>query len=476
MGYPSIAYRAGAGLLRRAAPGFQREPSLPISPRLPRPWTPSTFKPTGPAANDNVRKLWRLGGSFRFRIREAWDLLKVAEDLANLMWPWSYGRLPANAGGWTIVCSNPANVGVYRKHNQCSASWGGIGPDTAYTEIPGNSRNWFVNRGRQPHPFGSAWFWGGSSAWKQVPWSQRNQFPGNPFRPIYVRYRREWAEPSWIPAWIPMSVPPLAPQPAPAAVPYPAIPKLDPNPDFPEAPRRGNEWAPAPRPVEFPWPAGWPDFWGEWFPGEAPPLVAPSPRPVPGRPVIEPPPAVDPDPAKFPIRAVIEWMSRHNPDGSPYSPRLARASRPKFPSRNRQGKEKKIRSQGLAALLHVAARWQSSLADYNDMVDALYDALPKGCRDKHGGASGASAGRTTGSNRRWNYRNTTDEGRNLVSKQVAIMKCWDRMDVAKAVSNVAREIMEDLLGAAGDKLRGSAAEKTGQPKVKYDIRSPGIEF
>ena len=110
------------------------------------------------------------------------------------------------------------------------------------------------------------------------------------------------------------------------------------------------------------------------------------------------------------------------------------------------------------------------------MVDALYDALPKGCRDKHGGTSGASAGRTTGSNRRWNYRNTTDEGRNLVSKQIAIMKCWDRMDVAKAVSNVAREIMEDLLGAAGDKLRGSAAEKTGQPKVKYDIRSPEIEF
>ena len=36
--------------------------------------------------------------------------------------------------------------------------------------------------------------------------------------------------------------------------------------------------------------------------------------------------------------------------------------------------------------------------------------------------------------------------------------------------------MEDLLGAAGDKPRGSAAEKTGQPKGKYDIRSPEIEF
>ena len=210
MGYPAVAYRYGAGLLRRTAPGFQRAPAN-TSPRLPPPWTPSTWRPSGPAVNDNARKFFRLAGSFRFRIREAWDYFKMLQDIFG---SYEHARLPANAAGWTIVCSNPANVGVYRKHNQCSASWGGIGPDTAYTEIPGNSRNWFVNRGRQPHPFGSAWFWGGSSARRQVPWSQRNYYPGNPFRPQYVRYRRQWAEPTWVPAWVPMSVPPLAPQPA----------------------------------------------------------------------------------------------------------------------------------------------------------------------------------------------------------------------------------------------------------------------
>ena len=63
-----------------------------------------------------------------------------------------------------------------------------------------------------------------------------------------------------------------------------------------------------------------------------------------------------------------------------------------------------------------------------------------------------------------------------MSKQVAIMKCWDRMDVPKAVQNVAKEIMEDILGAGSDVLRGKAAVRSGQPKVKYDIRSPGLEF
>lgn len=398
--------------------------------------------------------------------------------LQDIFGSYEHARLPANAAGWTIVCSKPANVGVYRKHNQCSASWGGIGPDTAYTEIPGNSRNWFVNRGRQPHPFGSAWFWGGSSAWRQVPWSQRNYYPGNPFRPQYVRYRRQWAEPTWVPAWVPMSVPPLAPQPAPEPVPYPALPKLDPEPDFPEMPRRGNEWAPSPRQAEFPWPAGWPEFWGEWFPGaDAPPLVAPRPRPGPGvRPWDEPPPVVPKDPARFPIRAVIEWMARNNPDGSQYRNKQT-VKRPKLPSRPKAGKEKKIKSDALAKLLSVAARWQGSLADYNDMVNALYDALPKSCKGGKRGISGVrGTRRTVGSARKWNYRNTTDDGSNLVSKQVAIMKCWDRMDVPKAVSNVAKEIMEDLLGGFGDKLRTDAATRSGQPKVKYDIRAPEIEF
>lgn len=110
------------------------------------------------------------------------------------------------------------------------------------------------------------------------------------------------------------------------------------------------------------------------------------------------------------------------------------------------------------------------------MVDALYQALPKGCRDKARGTSGAGTGRTVGSARKWNYRNTTDEGRNLVTKQVAIMQCWDRMDVPKAVQNVAREIMEDLLGGFGDKLRSDAATRSGQPKVKYDIRAPEVPF
>ena len=148
-----------------------------------------------------------------------------------------------------------------------------------------------------------------------------------------------------------------------------------------------------------------------------------------------------------------------------------------MPRRPARGvKERKIRSAGLAGLVRVAARWQGATADYNDMVDALFQALPKGCRDKASGTSGGVGGATVGSARKWNSRNSDEAGKNLVHKQLAIMRCLDRMDVPKAVRNVAREIMEDLLSAFGDKLRHSAAVKTGQPKVKFDIRSPGLEF
>ena len=383
-----------------------------------------------------------------------------------------------------------------------------FGPDTA-RRVSGPNIGWYVNRGEQPHPFGPDWAWYGD-AWSRVePFPARQYFiPDHPSRPRYIRYRRQWAEPSWVPAWVPMIVPPLAPQPAPVAPPYREIPRLDPSPDFPEMPQRGNEFAPSPRVPTFPWPADWPAYWGDWFPDvDAPPLVVP--KPAPGAKPGEPPPVAPPDPRRFPIQAVIEWMAAHNPDGSAW--RNKADSRPKPPTaRKREGKEKKIRSAGLASLLAVAARWQNALADYNDMVDALYQALPKSCRDKHssysgrrytpaakpmsfaqtrgirgsrgpGATGGSNVGRrrrgvTTGSARKWNYRNTTDEGLNLVAKQVAIMKCWDRMDVPKAVQNVAREIMEDILGAGSDALRNKAAVKSGQPKVKYDIRSPGLEF
>ena len=62
---------------------------------------------------------------------------------------------------------------------------------------------------------------------------------------------------------------------------------------------------------------------------------------------------------------------------------------------------------------------------------------------------------------KWNYCNTTDEGKNFVIKQIVIMKCWDRMDVPKAISNIVKEIMEDMLGVFGDKTRTKAVTRSG---------------
>lgn len=471
MGYPAIAYRAGAGLLRRAAPGFQRAPAS-TSPRLPRPWTPPTYRPTGPAANDNIPKLVRLGGSVGFRWREAWDLLQVGiEAFDALAWFW---RLP-DASGWTQRCANGGNAG-YIACAQGGACYTGYnrrrGGDTCRLES-GNNVGWFVNRGLQPHPFGPLWMWPGDS-WDRI--TSRWVIPPHPSRPIYIHYRRQWAEPSWLPAWIPMALPPLAPQPIPEAVPFEVLPKLDPEPDFPEMPRRGNEFAPAPRRPEFPWPSDWPERWGEWFPGVAPPRPA-VPRPGPGRPWPEPPPAPTPDPGDFPIRTFVEWLANNDRRlRKVHRPRLALQGRAKSFPRRAPGKEKKIRSDALAGLLRISARWQGATADYNDMVGAIYDALPKSCRNKASSRGGAVGGATVGGARKWNARNTDEAGLNLVSKQVAIMRCWDRMDVPKAVRNIARELLEDLMGAFGDKVRSDAASRAQQPKVKFDIRAPELEF
>ena len=274
MGYPAIAYRYGAGLLRRAEPGFQRPPAS-TSPRLPRPWTPSTFRPTGPAANDNARKLLRLSGSIRIRWREAFEYIQIAGDLLDYF---SWVRQPANAAGWTVRCSGPHTSGFRQAAHggACSAVVNGgsifFGPDTATVSVPGLYVAWYVNRGRQPHPFGPNWMWAGSAWDRLIPWAQRYMIPDHPARPRYVRFRRQWAEPSWVPAWIPMILPPLVPQPAPAPLPYPLIPKVDPAPEFPEMPQRGNEIAPAPRVPVFPWPADWPAYWGDWWPNVDPPV------------------------------------------------------------------------------------------------------------------------------------------------------------------------------------------------------------
>ena len=276
MGYPAIAYRYGAGLLRRAGPGFQRLPAN-TSPRLPRPWTPPTYRPTGPAANDNVRKLLRLSGSTRFRWREAYEHIRIAADLLDMfMWV----RQPPNASGWTQHCLTGSNMGIhmYAAGGACSTNIRSstviFGPDTA-RRVSGPNIGWYVNRGEQPHPFGPNWAWYGD-AWSRVePFPARQYFiPDHPSRPRYIRYRRQWAEPSWVPAWVPMIVPPLAPQPAPVAPPYREIPRLDPSPDFPEMPQRGNEFAPSPRVPTFPWPADWPAYWGDWFPDVDPPRLS----------------------------------------------------------------------------------------------------------------------------------------------------------------------------------------------------------
>lgn len=49
------------------------------------------------------------------------------------------------------------------------------------------------------------------------------------------------------------------------------------------------------------------------------------------------------------------------------------------------------------------------------------------------------------------------------------------MNVNLAAANLAKELMEDIIGAGGDALRTAAAKKTGLNKVQFDVRPPTVE-
>ena len=64
-------------------------------------------------------------------------------------------------------------------------------------------------------------------------------------------------------------------------------------------------------------------------------------------------------------------------------------------------------------------------------------------------------------------------------KIAAIAKCLDRMDGPKAIANLAKEAMEDILGAGAAKLRDTAARNVRRKgprthNAQFETRAPGL--
>lgn len=461
MGYP-VAYRNGAGAPRAQPAGFQKPASKPPAPFRPVPW-----QPVGPPGNDNVKQIIagaRAVGFFARWHPAARILLSALElPLTILVNEYDYGA-------WTVACDvgpkqDPINLGG---PTACGGLFVTGGP--AYHRIvTGGWYDTLVETWGIPNamPGFSNVSW---SAWRSIWYADAT--PPAPADEQRVDFLPGFIElPGYYPQIAPEWTPILRPAPVGKPIPYRQIP-LRPRPEFdPLSPVRPQPqaFAPSPRVPVIPW-TPWYDDWVADRPrrggvGPRPPGPVP-PHQVDDTPVVVPP-------IGWPQLDIAPQTAPHG--NGPPAVRFEPAG--KMPSRNKEGKEKKMRAPGLWSLV-TAARLQSTTMDYKDYVDALYKALPKGCRDKASGRTGAYAGRTTGQKRSWNKNGPSRGNTRYVPvhrKMLAIGRCIDRMNVNLAAANLAKELMEDIIGAGGDALRTAAAKKTGLNKVQFDVRPPTVE-
>lgn len=459
MGYP-VAYRKGASVPRAQPAGFQEPASKPPAPFRPTPWSP-----VGPPGNDNVKRLLagaRVAGFFA-RFHPATRLLLSALELPLTVIGNEY-----DYGAWTVTCAaGPKENEIYLGG---PTSCGGLfvtGGPAYHRIVTGGWYDTLVETwGTQnPMPGFSNVSW---SAWRPIWWADPT--PPAPqddkaieFLPGFI------GAPEWFPQIAPEYTPILRPAPEGVPIPWRQIP-LRPAPEFdpltPLTPQP-QAFAPSPRVPVIPW-TPWYDDWVNDRPRRGGTTRPPGPVPphhVEDMPVVVPP-------VGWPDLDIAPQTAPHG-NGPPFV-RFEPAG--KMPSRNKQGKEKKLRAAGLWTLV-TAARIQSNAMDYKDYVNALYQALPKGCRDKASGRTGAYAGRTSGQKRTWNSGGPARGNDRFVPvhrKLVAVARCIDRMDVYKAAANLAKELMEDIIGAGGDALRTGAARKSGLNKVQFDVRPPTV--
>ena len=336
-----------------------------------------------------------------------------------------------------------------------------------------------------PHPI---WDYTAGERWNSTTAFNPNWLPhlyGPKWGPMpsdYYSPDRDWSGvPSWrTPALDPIGTPIGQPSPVPAPIPYPMIPHMpDIMPDRAptERPVRG------PRPVTRPRPSGRPSVRPRPRPGVGPgrpPPAPPSYEPdIPGS-IINLPP----EPPSMPPRIEI------TPDGPVTLPGKHR-SRP--PNRKKE-KELKV---NLALPPGALSRFINRLTEFDDMVRALYKALPKECRlaarkkawartrterimraqeDEYGPLrlaprsernpnlrqpGGVFAGGITGVGKQPSGRQNIKkgEGRSRFTRYDrigALISCGENINIADAMAYLFQEWVGDIVAGAIGKIRGGA--------------------
>ena len=359
----------------------------------------------------------------------ALDLLLLYQAYRrNGMHGWTIGACQGPPGG---VLSSPGSsvlCGATGQGPQKSAPVPGAtsvrefvdnGP---YIPTPGwriytNGRNWTIASPgyRWPHPF----------PW--VPWSAypyADELPGN-----------------YVPPWIdPMATPPLAPTPAPWAPPMHIIPRRVDNPmRVPSertvrgpVPVRLPRPAPVPRDPDLPAPA----------PGPAP-SPGPGAAPAPGRPLPPDLPPSDDGPARPRYRRK-EWQKGKR------LPRVALKHGYRVPPKG--VKERKLRSP---MYYHAIMRVIDTITETNDVVQAVWNALPKKRRMSLG------------------FRNPTE-------KAWDIYRFFHEIDLEVAIKELVANQIEDMAYGLFGKTMGKAARARGDSieavdKVQRALRNAGLD-
>ena len=346
-------------------------------------------------------------------------------------------------------------------------------PGPAYVQrvLSPTTRTLAINYG-VAHPFGPNWAYCRISATRAQPINA--PIPANPFKKQYIRVYKERAANSWVPWWFPELVPPRSPIVPPQAIPYRAIPEIQPS-GWPEAPERGNSLPrPAPNadPAPMYWAPWWMDFDYSWWPSSVTrPATAPS-RPATGAPPKGPPPVRTNPPTMNWLRMLPEFGPQTKTTNRTVEGISLRVKGSATNPTKSHGKEKKIKSDKLGRLLTLAAMGYSTVDDYKDYVNALHKALPKSCQDtRKRSRSGRRGGRTTSAT-----YSRVGENQQVVAKVKAISRCWGSMDWPMAVQNLAREVMQDILGAGADAMARRAAINARIAKTQVDTRAPGVDY
>lgn len=200
-----------------------------------------------------------------------------------------------------------------------------------------------------------------------------------------------------------------------------------------------------------------------WFPMENPfvrhpwinpdllPIQKPAPEPLP------PPYRVIPDRVMHPesersYDTPMDRLPSYRPLEKPQARELNNPNRDsRVPVYGRRPPEKKQKEkkykystfiQAVETAVKVLARVDGKLKDLRDLLKAFDDALPKQYQLK-------------------------SKDKKLISKLIAnLYRHLDKVDGGEAFKNVLKEIAEDLIGGAGDRLRQEAAKRMGWFKNK----------